>query len=218
MTVENSSKSTQGTSEAPEVVEKELVEEESEGEKGIGKKKLSSFFSRRIEELESKVAKYEAQEKTLKDELNKKFLSAISKKSEEAIKLIQEKERELERKYLEKFEEQKKFIYESQLSELVDIVARLEGVVKSASGNREVQNYLAGFRLFLTQFEQLFSSWNIAEIVPRLHQEFDSEVMESLETTPVNEDSLKNKVVHIFSKGYKLHDRVIKLAQVRVGI
>ncbi|AFN65210.1 co-chaperone GrpE [Mycoplasma wenyonii str. Massachusetts] len=171
----------------------------------------------RIAELEQKLKDYEEKEKQLKEELNKKFLEAIQKKSEEASVIIKTKEQEIEQKYSSKLEEQKKYLYEAQLTELVNIVSRLEGVVSAEPKSEEVKNYLFGFKMFLTQFEALFDSLNIVQISPEIGQEFDSEVMESLETEKVSEEQ-RNKILKVFSKGYKLNQRVIKLAQVKVGI
>lgn len=171
----------------------------------------------RIAELEQKLKDYEEKEKQFKEELNKKFLEAIQKKSEEASVIIKTKEQEIEQKYSSKLEEQKKYLYEAQLTELVNIVSRLEGVVSAEPKSEEVKNYLFGFKMFLTQFEALFDSLNIVQISPEIGQEFDSEVMESLEADTVSEEQ-RNKILKVFSKGYKLNQRVIKLAQVKVGI
>ncbi|KMZ96302.1 hypothetical protein PVNG_02440 [Plasmodium vivax North Korean] len=204
----------------------------SRGKKGTGNLfikleiasiKLSSLDgekikSIRIEELEKKLKIYEEREKTIKDELNEKFLSTIQKKSEEATKLIEIKEKELREKYSKDFEDQKKFLYESQLSELVRIVSMLEGVINAPSQSKEVQSYIFGFKMFLSQFEALFSSFNIETIVPEEGEEFNSEIMESLETIQTNDNNKKGKITKVIGKGYRLNGRIIKLAQVHVGI
>ncbi|AHC39912.1 molecular chaperone GrpE [Mycoplasma ovis str. Michigan] len=179
--------------------------------------KSEDIKDKKIQELEKRIKELEAREEQFREDLNKKFLDTIQKKSEEASALIKEKEKEIEKKYSLQQEEQKKYLYESQLTELVNIVSRLESVLCSAPSSEEVKKYLSGFKMFLTQFESLFQSFNINQIIPVVGQEFDSEIMESLETDKV-EEGKRNKILEVFSKGYKLNQRVIKLAQVKVGI
>ncbi|PYC99624.1 nucleotide exchange factor GrpE [Microbacterium esteraromaticum] len=180
-------------------------------------KETKDLKDERIKELESKLKEYEKKEEQFREELNKKFLETIQKKSDEAALLIKSKEEEIEQKYSSKLEEQKRYLYESQLTELVNIVSRLEDVLNVEPSSEEVKKYLFGFKMFLTQFESLFDSFNISKIVPETGQEFDSEIMESLETETV-EEIQRNKILKVFSKGYKLNERVIKLAQVKVGV
>ncbi|AGX89052.1 nucleotide exchange factor GrpE [Mycoplasma parvum] len=178
---------------------------------------VQDFYIKKINSLESELNKYKEREQTFKDELNKKYLEAIQKKSEEASLLIKEREKQVEEKYSLKFEENKKFIYENQFAELVNIISGLEKVIYAEAKSEEVKNYLLGFKMFLTQFEALLDSLNIKSISPKINEEFDSEKMESLETVEV-EQNKKNKIIEVFSKGYTLNERVIKLAQVKVGI
>ncbi|AFO52049.1 co-chaperone GrpE [Candidatus Mycoplasma haematolamae str. Purdue] len=201
----------------PEDTEKPL-EEEKIDKKFLGKNKLLTTYLDRIKELEAKVREHEEHEKTMQHEQNRKFLTAIQKKSEEAAELIKLKEKEIEEKYAKKLEENKKFLYESQLSDLVNIVSQLENVINSEPKNEEVKKYLLGFRMFLSQFESLFESLNIEVIAPSINQEFDSELMESLSTEAASGEESKNKILSVFSKGYKLNNRVIKLAQVKVAV
>ncbi|ADX98010.1 nucleotide exchange factor GrpE [Mycoplasma suis] len=179
--------------------------------------KLSDFYLKKINDLEVELAAYKAREQSFKDELNKKYLENIQKKSEEAIALLEEKEKKIEQKYSLKFEELKNFMYEDQLTELVNIISGMEKVINSEPKSEEVKNYLLGFKMFLTQFESLLESLNIKVISPQINEEYDSEKMESVMTEGVEEEK-KNKIIEVFSKGYTLNDRVIKLAQVKVGV
>ncbi|CBZ40506.1 Co-chaperone GrpE [Mycoplasma suis KI3806] len=182
--------------------------------------KLSDFYLKKINDLEVELAAYKAREQSSRDELNKKYLENIQKKTEDAKAWMEEKEKQMEQKYilkLEELEEHKNFMYEDQLTELVNIISGMEKVINSEPRSEEVKNYLLGFKMFLTQFESLLESLNIKVISPQINEEYDSEKMESVMTEGVEEEK-KNKIIEVFSKGYTLNDRVIKLAQVKVGV
>lgn len=169
-----------------------------------------------ILDLKAKILILESQLENVKREQNEKILEFVEKKSKEAASIIEAKEQELSEKYRREFDEKIKFFYSKPLSELVNIVAQFEVVIQGIT-DPSVSGYLSGFKMFLSQFDSLFSSFSIVPIVPKEGDEFDSDIMEASSTKVVSDAKLDNKITNVFRKGYKLHDRVIKLSSVEVG-
>lgn len=169
-----------------------------------------------ILELRAKNLILESQIAAMKKAANEKMIEFVDKKSKEAEKLINEKQKELSDKYKREYDEKLKFFYSKPLSSLVEIISQFE-VVLNGITDPSVAGYLVGFKMFLSQFDSLLSDFCISQIVPQEGDEFDSDIMEASATKKVEESELDNKITGVFRKGYKLHDRVIKLASVEVG-
>jgi len=69
-----------------------------------------------------------------------------------------------------------------------------------------------GLELVLSKFRQLLASEGVEEI-KAADQEFDPKMMDATEIAR----GPKNKVAEVISKGYKIEDRVLRPAKVRVG-
>lgn len=167
-------------------------------------------LEKEIKELKSKYKKYE-------EELNKKFLDLIEKKSQEASKILSEKQQEIENKYKNIFLEKQKYLYESQMSDLVEIISQFTTIVNAPVKDDVVKNYLIGFQMYINKFKNLLIDLEINEITPKIDEEFNSQYMNAVDTVEV-EESKKNMVLAVYSPAYKLHERIIKLSEVKVGI
>lgn len=198
-------------------VEESDGDEESAGEgaKGegcgchLGEKDKEDVLRLRIKELER-------EKEELIREGNKKMVEFVDKKTKEASAILEEKKNELQRKYEREFSERIKYEYESQLSRLSNIISQFEAVIKSVQ-NPEVANYLVGFKMFLSQFDDLLKDFGIESIEPKIGDEFNSDVMEASKVVKITDEKNDNKVSNVYGKGYRLHDRIIKLASVEVG-
>lgn len=192
-----------------EVKQEDLKEKEEE---------ISEEFnccSGEVHRLNEKILELESEIEELKKNHEKQLLEFVDKKTKEAVKIISDKEKELSDKYKKEFENSRRYIYEKQLSDLSLIVSQFEHVMDSIS-NPEVSNYLVGFRMFFSKFQDLFDDFGISLIVPKEGDEFNSETMEASAVDFADNPESNNKISKVFSKGYKLHDRVIKLASVEV--
>ncbi|OAL10319.1 nucleotide exchange factor GrpE [Candidatus Mycoplasma haematobovis] len=168
------------------------------------------------EELREQIKELQEQIATLEKESNQKIMDFIDKKSKEAEQIILKKEEELKLKFKRELENAKDYLYERQFSELVGIISNFETAIDMATAP-EIAAYLAGFKMFSSQFETLLSDLNISKFSPKKYDEFDSSCMEATMVEKVDSEELENKVLQVFSKGYKLNERVIKLSSVKVG-
>lgn len=76
-----------------------------------------------------------------------------------------------------------------------------------------VRNYVQGFKMIYSQFEQAMKDESITFINPKAGDEFDSSYMHAIQTVDGDED---NKVANVYVRGYKLKDRLIRPAMVIV--
>ena len=60
----------------------------------------------------------------------------------------------------------------------------------------------------------VLESEGVTEISPEVGQEFDSNVMQAVDTV----EGENNKITKVYNKGYKLHDRIIRPANVQVSV
>lgn len=81
----------------------------------------------------------------------------------------------------------------------------------------EVRNYVMGFDVVYRQMLQALESEGVSEIATKIGDEFNHEIHFAMDTTEVEDESQINKIVKIYQKGYKLHDRLIRAVTVSVG-
>jgi molecular chaperone GrpE len=78
----------------------------------------------------------------------------------------------------------------------------------------ESKAYQQGFQYLYNQIENALFQEGVSEILPKVGENFDSAFMHAVDTKEGAEDG---KIVQIFAKGYKLHDRLIRPAMVSVS-
>ena len=110
-----------------------------------------------------------------------------------------------------------KYANQDLISELITIVDNFERAIKQASGstNSEVSKYLTGFQMMYTNLISILEKFGVTEI-NRKGQIFDANLEQAMvaENNPELEDEV---VIEVLQKGYKLKDRVIRPASVKVN-
>lgn len=79
--------------------------------------------------------------------------------------------------------------------------------------DENVKNYVQGFKMIYSQFEQAMKDEQISFINPEIGEDFDSSYMHAIQTVEGEED---NKIANVYVRGYKLKDRLIRPAMVIV--
>lgn len=79
-----------------------------------------------------------------------------------------------------------------------------------------VKNYLIGFTYIYNQLIEILKAEGVKEINPKVGQLFDATKMHALDVE-FSEDIKPNHIVRIISRGYLLHDRMIRPARVVVA-
>ena len=78
----------------------------------------------------------------------------------------------------------------------------------------EARNYREGFRFIYRQLEEALLSEGVSYVEPKEGDLFDPRLMEAIE--PVEGQGEPGHVVRLLSKGYLLHDRLVRAARVVV--
>ncbi|WP_366223493.1 nucleotide exchange factor GrpE [Chlamydia buteonis] len=153
-----------------------------------------------IQDLQKEIATLKAELK----EKNDKYLMVLAE-SENARKRLQKERQEMMQYAVE--------------NALIDFLVPIESMEKAlgfaSQMSDEVKNWALGFNMILQQFKQVFEEKGIVEYssVGQKFNPFLHEAVETEETTKVPEGT----IVEEFSKGYKIGDRPIRVAKVKVA-
>ena len=80
----------------------------------------------------------------------------------------------------------------------------------------EAKNYLIGFQYIYKNLTNVLENEGVVEITPEIGKEFNANTMNAVDSI-VNPELKENSVTRVYSKGYKLHDRLIRPANVQVS-
>jgi molecular chaperone GrpE len=155
---------------------------------------------------------------TLEDQIkqiNQEYVGKVQEKTEQANVQLKQKMDELNIKAAQELENIKKYGLEKQLGSLIDIVSQFEMALSYKPTDEKIANYQSGFMMFLNMLKNLLIELHVNEININVGDEFNAEYMECIEFVP-NPQLKDNHVAKIITKGYRLHDRVIKTAVVYV--
>lgn len=110
-----------------------------------------------------------------------------------------------------------KYANQDLIIELLQIVDNFESAIKlaSKSENPEVVKYLTGFQMMHTNLLGILNKYGV-EVIERTGQVFDSNLEQAL-VAENNPDLDEDIVLEVLQKGYKLKDRVIRPASVKVN-
>ncbi len=101
------------------------------------------------------------------------------------------------------------------LRDLLPVVDNIDRAIESAEKAGEAENLLAGFRLVKQQLHTLLTSHQCEPIVAD-HQPFDPHFHQAILQQP-SADVPAGNVIQVTQPGYKLHERVVRPAQVIVS-
>ncbi|GHU49944.1 protein GrpE [Bacilli bacterium] len=189
-------------------VEKEEVKEVKEPNYEHENKKLLKEIDSLKDSLnkkEEKINKYE----TLMQKINEEYASKVKEKAEQANATLKEHIEANNKKVSEEITNIKKYAMEKPAAELIEIISQFERALSFTPSDEKVLNYQKGFNMFLNMFKGLLEDLNINEINTKLGDEYDPKFMEAVDYIETKEYK-SNHVAKIISKGYKLHDRIIK--------
>ena len=81
---------------------------------------------------------------------------------------------------------------------------------------KEAANYQIGFTYIYNQIIASLANEGLSELTPKVGDPFDADFMNAIEAVET-EEMEPNHIVKVHSKGYKLHDRLIRAAMVTVS-
>lgn len=81
--------------------------------------------------------------------------------------------------------------------------------------SQEAKNYQQGFGFIYNQLQNALSMEGVTEILPKIGDAFDPNFMHAMEVEESDDEG--NKVLQVYSKGYRLHEKLIKPVMVKVS-
>ncbi|MDQ7983297.1 MAG: nucleotide exchange factor GrpE [Spiroplasma sp.] len=141
----------------------------------------------------------------LKDEQKKLIL---------ATKVNTLKEQEVRNEDFKKYANQK-IIKET----ILPLLLEFERALKFKTDNKDVQNFLIGFKYIFDNFKNNLKQEGLTAITERIGNQFDSSkanAIEQIEITTETNDQKDNTIAEVLLTGYQLHDWVISPVQVKI--
>lgn len=176
----------------------EEVSEETENEKGEPKKK--KFFGKKDKEAEylTRIAELEGEVAKLKNEYLKAYADTENTR----------------RRLNADFEMRQKYRIQSFASEILPVLDNLERALV-APRTPETESYAKGVEMIYNQLMYALQKEGVEQVDP-IDQEFDANFHQALMAEKV-EGVESNKVLQVLQKGYKLKDRILRPAMVKVS-
>lgn len=80
-----------------------------------------------------------------------------------------------------------------------------------------IKNYLIGFEYIYRQLIEALTSEGVSVTTPKVGDEFDANTMNAMEVK-VTDEVKPQTITKVYTNGYKLHERLIRPAQVEVAV
>jgi molecular chaperone GrpE len=153
-----------------------------------------------------------------------------SNKNEDELKQLQEKVMELNDKYLrlysdfenyrKRIQKEKtdwmKYAGEDVIKHILPVLDDFERAIKHNQNLEDVEKLREGFVLIFNKLKQLLKQKGL-EPMESKGEPFNADFMEAVTQIPAPDDQSKGKVIDELEKGYKMHEKIIRLAKVVVG-
>lgn len=167
----------------------------------------------------NKDVKSECKCKMEQEEANN-MISTLQKEKEELIEKVKLAQAELINYRRRKDEETKdllKYANKDLILELISVVDNFERAIKLDDNDLtdELSKFLAGFKIMYATLTDILKKYGVEEI-NRAGEIFDPTLEQALLTDTV-EDKQDEEVLEVLLKGYKLKDRVIRPASVKIN-
>jgi len=150
----------------------------------------------------------------------KEEISSLEKEKEalvEKVKLAQAELVNYRRRKDEEVQGMLKYANQDLITEIIPVVDNFERALKTDDANPtpEIVKFLDGFRLMYNNLKDVLTKYGVEEI-NRAGEVFDPNLEQALLTDSVD-DKDDEVVLEVLLKGYKLKDRVIRPASVKIN-
>ena len=115
--------------------------------------------------------------------------------------------------------EQLQYAHEHFVTALLPVLDHMELALQSArSQHQSPQEILSGVEMIYRQFQEVLQQFGV-ERVEAVGEQFDTRIHEAVERRTVEDGAAAGgEIVEEFRPGYKLHDRIVRPAQVCVCV
>ena len=101
------------------------------------------------------------------------------------------------------------------IEELLPVLDSFHVVLENEPPSEEIRNYLVGFQFIYRNFVSALENEGVKEIAPKLGERFSDKTMDAVDVT--EQEGEENLVTKVYAKGYELHGRLIRPANVSVS-
>ena len=101
------------------------------------------------------------------------------------------------------------------IKDILNVSDNLERALKNKDVSEELKKYLSGFEMIYENLKTILNNYGVTEI-NRVGEVFDPNLEQAL-MTECQEDKDDDIVLEVLLKGYKLKDRVIRPASVKIN-
>ena len=175
-------------------------EEERLNEETLEKENPKKSFQRKLHKLEEERDKAVADMEHWKNEFYRAYADTKNLRNQ------------LEKDHLSAM----KYRAEGFIEELLPVLDSFHAVLKNEPTDPQLKNYLIGFQYIYKNLVSALENEGVVEISPKVGDKFSPETMNVVDT--VESEGEENLVVDVHVKGYKLHDRLIRPANVTVSV
>jgi molecular chaperone GrpE len=179
-------------------------------EQTISRDKLRELLGDECDELLAAKEKVEVQARILeeKDKLLGEYEDLLKRKQAEFENYRKRVQRELE--------DFRKYATSELVLDIINIIDDFERAIGSAESSRDFDTLLEGIRLVEKQLRSILEKKHGVEKIEAVGKEFDPTVHDAI-MMEETEEFAEDTVVDAFQSGYRMHDRVIRPAKVKVA-
>ena len=112
-------------------------------------------------------------------------------------------------------QEAMKYRAEGFIDELLPVLDSFHVVLSNEPEDPSLKNYLIGFQFIYKNLVAALESEGVSELSPNVGDKFDVSIMNAVEMQ--ESDQEEGKILKVVTKGYKLHDRLIRPVNVIVS-
>jgi molecular chaperone GrpE len=170
------------------------------------------------EELLEKYSNLEKEYEVQKERCSK--LEALIRASNEKLVSLNRELEQLKDHYRKEREQLKKYAHEGIVKEILDVLDNFERAMAQFQTienlDSNVKNILIGVDMIYKDLKNILKKHGVEELELK-GQIFDPTIAEAVDT--IQDDNLgPDEIVEVITKGYKLHDKVIRAARVVVNV
>ena len=101
------------------------------------------------------------------------------------------------------------------IEDLLPVLDSFHMALANEPTSQELKNYLVGFQFVYRNLVSVLENEGVKEISPNLGDKFSDKTMNAVDVTV--QEGEENLVTKVYAKGYELHGRLIRPAQVSVS-
>ena len=101
------------------------------------------------------------------------------------------------------------------IEDLLPVLDSFHMALANEPNSPELKNYLVGFQFVYRNLVSVLENEGVKEIAPNLGDKFSDKTMNAVDVTV--QEGEENLVTKVYAKGYELHGRLIRPAQVSVS-